>query len=136
MEVKITLYGAYGIIIQDSKLLLTEKIAGPYKGLWDLPGGAIEFGEDPKASLHREIQEKTALFAQHLELITVMSNYGHYLNNEVEYQFHHVGIIYRVSGISPIKDLVPEDSIKWVDLNQLKSEELTPFARQAKLIPH
>ena len=44
-------FGAYGILLGDSAILLTRKKSGPYKGLWDLPGGGIEFGETPEEAL-------------------------------------------------------------------------------------
>jgi len=37
--------GAYGILIKDGKILLIKKSRGAYKGMYDLPGGGIEFGE-------------------------------------------------------------------------------------------
>lgn len=36
---RISRLGTYGILVHDSKILLTQKKSGPYKGLWDLPGG-------------------------------------------------------------------------------------------------
>ena len=42
--------GAYGIIIENNKILLVKKFGGPYNGLLDLPGGTIEFCEKPEAT--------------------------------------------------------------------------------------
>jgi hypothetical protein len=36
---QITRFGAYGIILKDSQILLTQKKFGPYKDQWGLPGG-------------------------------------------------------------------------------------------------
>ena len=55
---RISRLGAYGILVHDSKVLLTRKKSGPYKGLWDLPGGAIEFGEAAENALKREFLEE------------------------------------------------------------------------------
>lgn len=44
------------MIIQEFKLLLTQKKSSPYKGFWVLPEGPIEFGEKPDTALKREIQ--------------------------------------------------------------------------------
>lgn len=128
---QVTRYGAYGIIIQESKLLLTQKKSGPYKGLWGLPGGAIEFGETPEITLEREIQEETALLAKQLKLLTVMTNYGSYLNDGKEFQVHHIGIIYRVYDFSSLADIIPEEKKCWVDIQEIIPQELTPFAKQA-----
>lgn len=127
---KITRYGAYGIIIQESKLLLTQKKSGPYKGLWGLPGGAIEFGETPETTLKREIQEETALSANDIELLTIMTNYGTYLHEGKEFQMHHIGIIYRVNSISSLPDVAPEEKKYWINIHEAIPLELTPFAEQ------
>ena len=49
--------GAYGIVIQNSRILLTLKKSGPYTGLWGLPGGGIEFGESLEETVTRELLE-------------------------------------------------------------------------------
>lgn len=120
-----TRLGAYGLIITEGKLLLIEKMGGPFKGLWDLPGGAIEFGESPETALQREIKEEAALSANDFELLTVMHHY------DASYPFHHIGIIYRVNKIQSLQDLLPEDPICWVLANEIVLAELTPFAKQA-----
>lgn len=43
-----------GIIERDGKILLVKDP----KGVWELPGGRIEHGEEPKESLTREINEE------------------------------------------------------------------------------
>ena len=47
-------FEAYGILIHDSKILLARKKSGSYRGLLDLPGGAIEFGGTPEEALKRK----------------------------------------------------------------------------------
>lgn len=128
---KITRYGAYGIIIHESKLLLTQKKSGPYKDLWGLPGGSIEFGETPEIALKREIQEETALSANDIGLLTVMTNYATYRYEGKEVQMHHIGIIYRVNSISLLQDVTPEEKKYWMHIHEPVPVELTPFATQA-----
>jgi 8-oxo-dGTP diphosphatase len=127
---QITRYGAYGVILQNSKLLLNLKKSGPYKGLWDLPGGGIEFNETPEEALKRELMEETALAGDQLELLSIATSTGQYEENDNEYyQFHHIGIIYKVLRTTPIPHLVPEEVSRWVLLNKVRKEELTPFAK-------
>lgn len=114
--------------MQDSAILFTLKKSGPYKGFWGLPGGAIEFGETPEETLKRELLEETALAAAQLELLSIATTIGEYNNHGELYQFHHIGIIYKVSRITLIPDLVPEEEGRWVRLRGIKQEELTPFA--------
>ena len=53
--------GVYGLVIKDDKILLIKKVTGPYDGLLDLPGGSFEFGETPKETLARELQEEVGI---------------------------------------------------------------------------
>ena len=38
-------YGVYGLVIENDKILLINKVTGPYDGKLDLPGGSFEFGD-------------------------------------------------------------------------------------------
>lgn len=128
-KIKISRHGAYGIVMQDSEILFTLKKSGPYKGLWGLPGGAIEFGETPEETLKRELLEETALAAAQLELLSIATAIGEYNDHGESYQFHHIGIIYKVSSITLMPNLVPEEEGRWVRLKDIKHNELTPFAK-------
>lgn len=48
---KYTHLGVYGILTMENRILLIKKSRGPHKGKWDLPGGTIEFGEEPYEAL-------------------------------------------------------------------------------------
>ena len=126
---QISRYGAYGILVQDSKILLAQKKSGPYKGRWGLPGGGIEFGEAPESALKRELLEEIAMEATQFELFSVATALSEYEKNGESYQFHHIGIIYRVFNWVLIPDLIPEEEGRWMELQGINQEELTPFAK-------
>ncbi|MBU1246192.1 MAG: NUDIX hydrolase, partial [Patescibacteria group bacterium] len=46
------------LIVDDKKRFLLVK---EDNGTWDLPGGGLDFGEDAKSCLKREIKEETGL---------------------------------------------------------------------------
>ncbi len=124
-------HGAYGIILQDSKILLTQKRSGPYKGLWGLPGGAIEFGETPEVTLSRELLEESSIATSKLEFLSITTSTGNYDNNGVPYGFHQVGLLYKVLGWEKQPDLVSQEENRWVPLADIIQKELTPFALHA-----
>lgn len=54
--------GAYAVCVRDGQILLTHQAApGPAQGQWTLPGGGVEFGEDPASAAARECCEETGL---------------------------------------------------------------------------
>ncbi|PRW64815.1 NUDIX hydrolase [Actinopolyspora mortivallis] len=52
-----------GAVIHDrrGRLLLVRRANEPGQGMWSLPGGRVEPGEDDHAALRREVAEETGL---------------------------------------------------------------------------
>lgn len=50
-----------GIYVKDGKVLLCGENKEIFGGKWALPGGGLDFGEEMKAGLVREIKEETGL---------------------------------------------------------------------------
>lgn len=49
-----------GVVIRDSRVILLRN----ERDEWELPGGKLEFGEDPETSVRREIFEELSLAVQ------------------------------------------------------------------------
>jgi len=47
--------------------ILRGKTAPSHPEVWDLPGGALDYGEDPQAGIIREIKEETGLEVKNLK---------------------------------------------------------------------
>ncbi len=93
---KICHFGAYGLIIKDNKIVLIKKANGPYKGKLDLPGGTIEFGETPEATVIRELQEEVGINVKDVILFDANSVVTEWVHHEEIEQIHHVGIFYKI----------------------------------------
>ena len=48
-------------IVKDCSVLLLKRNKEPYKDLWSLPGGKIEYGEFASEAIKREVLEETSL---------------------------------------------------------------------------
>lgn len=54
---------AYGLVVREKRILLcriSPRVA-EWAGFWTLPGGGIDFGEDPAEAMVREVREETGL---------------------------------------------------------------------------
>ncbi|MHA6620076.1 NUDIX hydrolase [Pseudonocardia sp. DLS-67] len=54
---------------ESGRLLLVQRANEPGRGLWSLPGGRVEPGEDDAAALVREMAEETGLVIQPGDLV-------------------------------------------------------------------
>ena len=67
---------AYALVVRDGQVLLTRNSArGPHPGTWTLPGGGIDHGEDPRATVVREVREETGLACTPGEVLDVTSTH-------------------------------------------------------------
>ena len=46
-----------GLVVHEDKILLTQRKGVPH--IWELPGGKVEFNEEPSNAVVREVQEET-----------------------------------------------------------------------------
>jgi ADP-ribose pyrophosphatase YjhB (NUDIX family) len=60
--------GVSVVVLRGDEVLLVQRGKGAYRGLWSLPGGAIELGETAEAAARRELLEETGLLASELSL--------------------------------------------------------------------
>jgi 8-oxo-dGTP diphosphatase len=60
--VRLVLVAACALIDTDGRVLLAQRPPGkPMAGLWEFPGGKIDPGESPEASLLRELNEELGI---------------------------------------------------------------------------
>lgn len=63
---------AAGVVIEDGRVLLAQRKPGAHlAGAWELPGGKVEEGEDPREALRRELAEELGIDVQVGEVIDV-----------------------------------------------------------------
>lgn len=124
--------GIYGLIEQDGTILVVRKSRGPYKGLFDLPGGRPSHGEDLLDALNREIEEETGIKTQSYSFLGNFSYLIPYQDDEGgQKELYHIALIYRVKNMDLgcfNSSIVAEDvnGSFWVNRHQLRKEDSSP----------
>lgn len=117
------LVGQKVVIQKGNKMLIlkrSDKAGGG--GLWSLPGGALETGENPKESILREVNEETKIEVKHLAPFAIKS----YIHDD-----DYIVIIgYKAKTMSEKVVINWEHTdFMWVEKEIALEKKLTPDAR-------
>jgi ADP-ribose pyrophosphatase YjhB (NUDIX family) len=130
--------GAYAWCERDGAVLLTRVSPhGPGGGLWTLPGGGLDFGEDPAAGATREVLEETGYEVRLGGLVGVRSGVLEPAQTISGHRVQTVGIVYRgqITGGELLTEYEGStDLAAWVpiaDLDGLPVVDLLAWARSA-----
>jgi len=64
------------IILNRGRVVLIKRKNPPFKGMWALPGGFVDYGESTEDAIIREVREETGLDADIDSLLGVYSEPG------------------------------------------------------------
>jgi len=104
---------AAALVVQDRKVLATQRGYGDYRGWWEFPGGKIENGETPENALRREIGEELSTDIKILELFATV---------EYEYEKFHVRLICFLCEITSDEFVLQEHlAAKWLGRDEIYS---------------
>ncbi|WP_455482230.1 8-oxo-dGTP diphosphatase MutT [Bartonella sp. B35(2025)] len=105
---------ACALLDQDNHVLLTERPKGKsLAGLWEFPGGKIEQGETPEASLIRELEEELGIHVQPNNLLPLTFASHSY---ETFHLLMPLYLCYHYGGIAQGKE---GQNLKWVFIGDL-----------------
>lgn len=65
------------LLEQDGRVLLARRVNEPFRGLWTLPAGFVDAGEDPARAAERECLEETSLSVRATKVLDVIAGREH-----------------------------------------------------------
>ena len=111
------------LIQKDGKILLALRRAGKHMGpKWELPGGKVKPGEDPKQTLRRELKEELGIEAKIGEHLGSTRFRGRGLSLRIH--------LYRVGHIDGSFVLREHEAIRWVEPRQIEDFDLVDSDRK------
>lgn len=131
---------AYGVVIQDGKVLLCKHF-----GKFNLPGGSLDLGEKPEDAVIREIKEETGIDAVRPRLLGVDSDFFRMSHDDnplchqtllLYYVCEYAGGALSTDGFDKQEQKYAELA-EWVPLDQLdelmitSSKDYRPYIKQA-----
>jgi 8-oxo-dGTP diphosphatase len=111
---------AYALCLDDTDRLLLVRIAQGYPaaGNWTVPGGGLEFGEDPADAVLRELEEETGYVGRIDHIAGIDSRHYDPEVSATGRDAHSLRILYRVSIVGgSLRHETDESSdlAAWVD---------------------
>ncbi|GAB4399801.1 MAG: hypothetical protein OHK003_24570 [Anaerolineales bacterium] len=101
------------LVEEGSRVLLVRRVNEPFRGLWTLPAGFVNGGENPAEAAARECLEETGLSVRVTRVLDVISGREH----ERGADFIIVYVAEVMSGeMSPADDA---DAVEWFERNSL-----------------
>ena len=120
-----------GFIVSNNKFLLVKRADNDtfYPGVWEIPGGKLEFGEATETGLRRELKEEVGL---EVEIISPISVWD-YTNQENSTQYVEIDFLCKYKGDSKVIISEEHSDFKWVTFDELDNFDISPPAKQLLL---
>ncbi|MCF2145832.1 NUDIX hydrolase [Desmonostoc muscorum LEGE 12446] len=106
-------------ILPDGRIVLIRRRDN---GLWSLPGGIVDWGEDVPNTVRRELMEETGL-----ELVKINRLVGVYSSPDRDPRMHSICVVVEaeVRGTMEVKDVLEVMEIQAFDLNFLPPGQMS-----------
>jgi 8-oxo-dGTP diphosphatase len=121
VSAKIVLVAACALVDADGRVLIAQRPAGrPMAGLWEFPGGKVEAGETPEATLIRELKEELGIIVNEACLAPLtFASHGYA-------DFHLVMPLYVCRRWEGTVRAQEGQDLAWVRPNRLKDYPMPP----------
>jgi len=120
--------GVGAIIFDRDRVLMAQRGKPPLKGMWSLPGGALEIGELLEAAVCREVLEETGLKVKPVGVLEIYERIMRDREGLPEYHYVLIDYICRITGgaLRPGDDVC---AVEWVRRADLRKRRITEGTR-------
>ena len=128
IERPIVIVVACALIDEDGALLIARRPAGrPLAGLWELPGGKVEAGEDPEDALIRELNEELGIEIAKADLAPLTFASHAYSD------FHLLMPVYLCRRWQGNVAAIEGQELRWVQADALAAYDMPPADEPLKI---
>ena len=113
--------GVGAIVVGRKGVLLARRDKPPGEGLWSIPGGGVELGENQRESVIREVLEETGIDCEVLELVGTADLITLDASGKVE--FHFLLNHYLARALTDVtKPEFPDGEVGWFHPDNLPED--------------
>ena len=128
MQQNLQMVGVYGLILnQHNELLIVQRAPhDTHPGIWEMPGGGLEYGEDVKDGVIREVKEEAGLDVTVLYPIGAVSGFS-------SKKTHIIRIAYLCKVTEANQNVVLSDEhsdYRWMSLTEKPRENFSNFLKE------
>jgi 8-oxo-dGTP diphosphatase len=116
--------GVSAIVEDGGRVLLVERGREPAKGVWSLPGGAVEKGETLKDAIRREVREETGLEVEPVAVAEVLERIQPDASGRIEYHYVLIDYLCKVTG-GELRAASDASRALWVPRGELAAYYMT-----------
>ena len=127
---KSIIIGVCPVIFENGKFLLTDRYdidkddINGVRGLWQIPGGGLEFGESPEECAVREAKEELGIDVEIVKLLSVANKY------DPIRKWHGVFVLYEVKRKDPNQEIkvdgIESSKYGWFTIEECRNLALLP----------
>jgi ADP-ribose pyrophosphatase YjhB (NUDIX family) len=113
-----------GIVFKDGRVLLIRRGKEPSYGLWSIPGGAVNLGEELRAATRREVREECGIEIDVSDIVELLERVVRDSDDRIQYHYVLIDYLARWKSGDPAasSDVL---EVRWVGPDDLSQYQMT-----------